>query len=119
MTGARKIVEKKGGKSKFQVPKKVALPEVQGGALPLIPIFAGLSALGALTGGISGVAKALYDVKTAKNQLEEATRHNKAMESLAMGKGLYLKPYKSGSGLCIHNEFKKKNFDKTTESTAN
>ena len=99
---------KRGGKSKFQVPTKLVLPEVQGGALPLIPIFAGLSALGALTGGISRIAKALYDVKTAKHQLEETTKHNKKMESLAMGKGLYLKPYKSGSGFCIHSELKAK-----------
>ena len=116
LSSARKYVKGKGGKSQFQSPKFIALPDVQGGALPLIPIFAGLSALGALTSGISGVAKAMNDARIARNQLEEATRHNKVMESLAIGNGLYLRPWKSGSGLRIHNE-EKKNFDKFSEST--
>ena len=44
-----------------------------------------------------------------KHQLDAATRHNKMMESIAMGKGLYLRPYKNGSGikLHLHNEKKK------------
>ena len=103
-------------KSQFPSPKFIALPNVQGGALPLIPIFAGLNAVVALTGGISGVAKAMNDAQIARNQLQEATRHNKVIESLATGNGLYLKPYKSGSGLRIHNEQKKK-FDKFSKLT--
>ena len=110
LLGARKVIKKRGGKRKFKIPKVLALPKFIGGALPLIPIFAGLSALGALTNGVSGVAKALNDAKTAKNQLDEATRHNKMMESIAIGNGLYLRPYKAGSGvkLRIHNDQKKK-----------
>ena len=54
----------------------------------MIPILAGLSALGALT--VTGIAKAINESKSAKNQLVEANRHNKMMESIAMGKGLYL-----------------------------
>ena len=50
----------------------------------------------------------MNDAKIARNQLEEATRHNKVMESLTIGNGLYLRPWKSGSGLRIHNEQKKK-----------
>ena len=110
LLGARKIIKKRGGKRKFKIPKVLVLPKFIGGALPLIPIFAGLSALGALTNGVSGVAKALNDAKTAKNQLDEATRHNKMMESIAIGKGLYLRHYKTGAGikLRIHNDLKKK-----------
>ena len=67
----------------------------------LIPLFAGLSATGALAGGAAGVAKAISDAKAARHQLEESQRHNKAMEAIALGKGLYLKPYKSGYGLYL------------------
>lgn len=93
-------------KQKIKPVRVVQVPKT-GGILPLIPIFAGLSALGALSGGAAGVAKAVNDAKKAKQELEEAQRHNKTMEAIALrGKGLYLKPYKSGFGLFI----KKKNF---------
>ena len=110
LLAAKKVVKKRGGKSKFKIPKIIAIPKVFGGGLPLIPIFAGLSALGALTNGVTGIAKAINESKSAKNQLEEANRHNKMMESIAMGKGLYLRPYKIGSGLKIrlHTEQTKK-----------
>lgn len=76
----------------------------------MIPIFAGLSALGALTNGATGIAKAINEANSAKQQLNEATRHNTMMESIAMGKGLYLRPYKVGSGmnLRLHNDLQKK-----------
>ncbi|KAK9694272.1 hypothetical protein QE152_g33630 [Popillia japonica] len=83
------------GKRVIPVPKK-------GGILPLIPIFAGLSALGALSGGAAAIAKAVNQASQAKKQLSEAERHNKTMESIAMGKGLYLKPYKKGLGLYLN-----------------
>lgn len=74
-----------------------------GGILPLIPLFAGLSALGALTGGASGIAKAVSDASAAKQSLKESERHNKMMESIALrgGKGMFLKPYKRGYGLVL------------------
>lgn len=103
LKGARKAVKKNGGKSKINRLRVLPLPHKIGGVLPLIPIFAGLSAVGALAGGISGVTKAVNEVNAAKKQLEEAKRHNKAMEQVNMGKGLYLRPYK-GSGLRLHNE---------------
>lgn len=62
----------------------------KGGVLPLLPIFAGLSALGSLAGGASAVAKVITDSKNAKKSLAEIKRHNLAME----GKGMYLQPYK-------------------------
>ena len=100
---ARKAVKKNGGKSKINKLRVLPLPYKVGGVLPLIPIFAGLSAIGALAGGISGVAKAVNDVNNAKKQLEETKRHNKTMEQVALGKGLYLRTYK-GNGLRLHNE---------------
>ena len=116
-------MKKRGGKSKFKIPKILAVPGVIGAGLPLITIFAGLSALGALTNGVTGIAKAVNESKSAKNQLEEANRHNKMMERIAMGKGLYLRPYRVGSGLKLrlHNErsakMAKKNSVDFTESS--
>ncbi|KAL4083047.1 hypothetical protein QTP88_028377 [Uroleucon formosanum] len=42
---------------KTKVPRTINIPK-KGGVLPLIPIFAGLSALGALTGGVANVQRA-------------------------------------------------------------
>lgn len=82
------------------MPRVLALPAKTGGALPfLIPLFAGLSATGALAGGAAGIMKTVNQAKSARNELEESKRHNKTMEAIALGKGLYLKPYKTGLGL--------------------
>lgn len=78
----------------------IKIPKV-GGILPLIPIFAALSAMGSLGGAAAGVAKAINSAKAAKKQLEEANRHNRTMESIAMGKGLFLRPYQSGLGIFL------------------
>lgn len=81
------------------------LPVVKhGGILPLIPILAGLSAIGALTGGAAQVAKAVKDTQAARKTLEEAQRHNKTMEAIAIGKGFFLRPYKKGYGLEINSK---------------
>lgn len=88
-------------KKKVRPPRVIPVPKT-GGILPLIPIFAGLSALGALSGGAAGIAKAVNEAKAAKQELEETQRHNKTLEAIALrGKGLYLKPYKSGLGLFL------------------
>lgn len=83
-----------------RVPRVIPLPKT-GGVLPLIPIFAGLSALGTLAGGAAGIAKTVNDYKAAQKNLAETERHNKVMESVVLGKGLYIKPYKNGKGLFI------------------
>lgn len=92
---AKKLLSKN---NRVRLPRVIPVPK-SGGILPLIPIFAGLSALGALAGGAAGVAKAVNEYKSAKENFQESQRHNKMMESIALGKGLYLKPYKKGSGL--------------------
>lgn len=94
---AKKLIPKD---SKIKLPRVIPLPKT-GGILPLIPIFAGLSALGSLAGGAAGIAKAVNSYQSVKNDLQESVRHNKMMESIALGRGLYLKPYKKGKGLCI------------------
>lgn len=87
-------------KKQIKPTRVIPVPKV-GGFLPLIPLFAGLSALGALSGGAAGIAKAVNDAKSARQELEESKRHNRTMESIALGKGLYLKPYKTGLGLFL------------------
>ncbi|KAL4088787.1 hypothetical protein QTP88_023871 [Uroleucon formosanum] len=67
---------------KTKVPRTINIPK-KGGVLSLIPIFAGLSALGALTGGVANV------VKVANEFNKNAPSH--------LGKGLYLTPYKGNS----------------------
>lgn len=84
---ARKVFKTK----KSKVPRIITIPK-RGGVLPLIPIFAGLSALGALTGGVANV------VKVASEFNRNTPSH--------LGKGLYLTPYKGnsykiGSGLYV------------------
>ncbi|XP_050065801.1 uncharacterized protein LOC126554820 [Aphis gossypii] len=56
------VVRKTFKSTKTKVPRIVNIPK-KGGALPLIPIFAGLSALGALTGGVANVVKVANEFK--------------------------------------------------------
>ena len=93
LSTAKHIVKKHRGS-----PRIIPVPKT-GGFLPLIPLFAGLSALGALAGGTAGIAKAVNDASAAKKQLRESERHNKTIEAIALGKGFYLRPYKKGYGL--------------------
>lgn len=89
-------------KKNITPPKQRVIPIPKtGGILPLIPIFAALGALGSLAGGAAGVAKAVNDSKAASKTLQETERHNRAMETASVGKGLYLKPYKKGLGLYL------------------
>ena len=101
LKGAREAVRKAGGRSLVRKPRILPLPTKVGGVLPafLIPLFAALSAVGSLAGGGAAIAKAVQSAKAAKEALEESRRHNRAMEQVTVGKGLYLKPYKTGLGL--------------------
>ncbi|KAJ8666011.1 hypothetical protein QAD02_007673, partial [Eretmocerus hayati] len=95
--GARGAIKAAGGRKKVKTPRVLLIPEKVVGFLPfLVPLSAGLSATGALAGGAAGVVKAINDAKSAQKQLGGNSRHNKAMEEIALGKGLYLKPYKTG-----------------------
>lgn len=110
ITAAAKAVNLKKKLPKKEVmaalPRIIPVPKI-GGALPLIPIFAGLSALGALIGGSSSVANAVLSANRAKQKLKETSRHNETMEAIALGRsnksgsGLYISPYKRGFGLFI------------------
>lgn len=106
---ARKAINKslRGKKSQVVIPRVINVPKI-GGFLPLIPVLTALGAIGSLSTGGAAIAKAVNAAKNAKKQLEEATRHNKSMEAIAIGKGFYLKPYKKGYGLFAQD--KKQNF---------
>lgn len=95
------------GKHKIRQPRHRVIPiPKRGGLLPLIPLFAALGALGSLGGGAAAIAKAVTGAKAAREQLEEAKRHNKAMEEKAVGSGFYIKPYKKGCGLYLSSDSK-------------
>lgn len=98
---AARTLNRKRSKQSIKIPRVIPVPKT-GGILPLIPIFAGLSAIGALSGGAAGITKAVNDAKNASEQLKESARHNKTMEAIALrGNGLHLKPYKQGLGLYL------------------
>jgi len=99
LEAARHAVRLAGGSGCINKPRIFPVPKI-GGALPapLIPIMA---ALGSVAGGAAGIAKAVNDAKAATRALEESERHNKTMEAIAIGKGLYLKPYRKGLGLYL------------------
>jgi hypothetical protein len=100
LAGARAAVAASQGK--VRVPRILPVPKKVGGILPfLIPILSALSATGALAGGAAGIAKVVNEANANRHQLQEAKRHNATMESIALGRGLYLKPYKKGMGLYL------------------
>lgn len=102
MIGARQAVKKSGGRKNIRLPRILPVPVKTGGIIPfMIPLFAGLSATGALAGGAAAIAKAVNSASAAKNQLAESKRHNAKMEEIAIGKGLYLRPYRRGMGLYL------------------
>jgi len=93
---------KKSKTKKTKTPRIIPIPK-KGGVLPLIPIFAGLSALGALTGGIGNIVKVVNDLKSNKNtpiHLGKGlylTPYKGSSYKIVKGKGLFLAPYKGGS----------------------
>lgn len=102
--GKKRKTSKKKTKTRKRVHKK------KGGFLPLVPIIAGLGALGSVIGGVAGAAKTISAVKTNAEKVKEARRHNQFMETIAAqsGKGLYLRPYKGGGSKRRSNRKSKK-----------
>lgn len=99
------IKSAKSGK-RVKRPRVIPIPTRSGGILPLIPIFAGLGALGSIAGGAAGIINAINQYRNAKGQLAENKRHNMEMEAIAIGKhtkgaGFYLRTNKKGSGFYL------------------
>lgn len=83
---ARKILKDVGGKKMInRIPRIIPTPNRYHGGF-LIPLFAGLSALGSLAGGAANVYNAVKKSNRGETKL---------------GNGLFLKPYKSGYGLYL------------------
>uniref|UniRef100_A0ABD2XRL4 Phospholipase A2-like domain-containing protein n=1 Tax=Trichogramma kaykai TaxID=54128 RepID=A0ABD2XRL4_9HYME len=113
--GAKEAVKKSGGRNNIKIPRVLPMSTKVGGVLPfLIPLFSALSAVGAVGGGTAGIVKAVNDAKAAKQRLHEMKKHNRKMETIALGKGLYLKPYKAGLGLSFGKKTKTKKQKKKT-----
>lgn len=101
-------VKKLKAKKRVKVPRIIKLPNdvgstATGGVLPLIPIFAGLSALGAITSSAASITNAINKARKGQKELDESKRHNGVMEAIAIGsksgKGFYL--HKNGRGFYL------------------
>jgi len=64
--------------------------------LPIVPILTALSTLGSLASGSAAIAKPINNARMAKEDMEEKKRHNRKIESVAVGGELYHKPYRKG-----------------------
>lgn len=94
---------KKNKKGKYiREPRTIKLPSIKGGVLPLIPIFAGLGALGSIIGSTASVVNTMNQARRGQRELEENKRHNKTLEAIAIGnktgRGYYLHSPKHGKG---------------------
>lgn len=89
----------RGIKTTCRPPRVIKVPKT-GGALALIPILSGLSALGTLTGGVANVIKVIRGITSKRS----------GGPAIQLGGGLYLRPYesaKSGGGYKIAKSTKK------------
>ncbi|XP_050426700.1 uncharacterized protein LOC126845423 [Adelges cooleyi] len=95
-------VRKRISRRKSKKVRKIKVPNQRGSAIPLIPIFAGLSALGSLASGAANIYKAVKDSKTGQTK-----KIGKGLYlNVRNGKGLYLD--KSGLGVKKRRNIKKK-----------
>lgn len=78
-----------GGRSKKnKLPRIIRVPKT-GGSLTLIPILAGLSALGTLAGGVANIVRTIRGIRSNNGS------------QVHLGKGMYLSPYKNGGSYTI------------------
>lgn len=91
-------LENSGGVSRQ--PRIIPIPKT-GGVLPLVPIFAGLSALGSLAGGASAVYNALRSTKENRDSGANMGKRGVEIGKSARGDGVFLRPYKKGYGIYV------------------
>uniref|UniRef100_A0ABD2WBV8 Uncharacterized protein n=1 Tax=Trichogramma kaykai TaxID=54128 RepID=A0ABD2WBV8_9HYME len=104
LKNARAAIKARGGRKNIILPRVLPISDKIGGSLAfLIPLFAGLSATGALASGAANIAKAVNQAKIAKSELHEMKNYNRKMEAIALGKGLFLKSAKKGYGLYLNS----------------
>jgi len=83
-------------KTAIKHPRIIPIPKV-GGALPLIPILAGISSLGSIASGASSIVKAVRDIIEAKRQLSGGNKEGRK----SVGNGMFLAPHRKGYGLFL------------------
>ena len=94
--------------------------EKEGGIIPfLIPLLAGLGAVGSLAGGASAIAKTVLESKSKDKELEEQKRNNLELEKIARdGNGMFLNPWKSyGMSLDVKDFINNSKLDDTGKKT--
>lgn len=84
--GAIKGLKKQNNGRIIPIPKT-------GGVLPLIPILAGLSKVGAIAGGASTIVNAIRDIVNLRKSYSSSSQK--------IGEGLFLTPYRKGYGLYL------------------
>jgi len=84
---ARKSIHQSMGcKKNVKVPRVIHVPKIEG-FLPIVPILTALSALISLASGSAAIAKTINNARMAKEDMEEIKRHNRNIESVAVGEG--------------------------------
>jgi len=73
-----------------------------------VPISTALSALGSL----AAIANTINNARMANEDMEKKKRHNIQIESVAVGEGLYLKPYRKSYGFFLKAYSKGKGINK-------
>jgi len=81
----------------LKTPRVIPIPKV-GGMLPLIPILAGISKIGAIAGGAHSIINAVRDIINARKQLG---RSSESSSGQTIGNGMFLAPYRKGYGLFL------------------
>lgn len=105
---AAKKVSRKNTK-KNQTPRIIPIPKT-GGKLALLPIMAGLSALGSLSGGVTNMIKTVREWKSNKYEPTHIGNglyikpYAGGKYKIEKGGGLYVKPYRSGGGVVRKNK---------------
>jgi Phospholipase A2-like domain len=87
------------------IPRVIPLPTT-GGALPIIPILAGLSKIGSIAGGIGAIVSAVKELVDLKNRVFHGKGNDDLIQRYHLrsigGKGLYVIPYRRGLGLYVY-----------------
>lgn len=93
---ALKAIGSRAGVRKMSKTRIIPIPKT-GGMLPLIPIIAGISKIGAIAGGTSAIVNALRDIVNLRKNMKnssDTTQHQ-------VGNGLFLAPHRKGYGLFL------------------
>lgn len=98
MAAAKEITNKNNGVISGQT-RIIPIPK-SGGILPLIPIFAGLSALGSLAGGAAAVYNAVRATRASKKGAG-LRKEGISIGKSTRGQGVYLRPYRKGYGIYL------------------